>query len=106
MGYAVGPACYRDTSEAAAAFCASVAGPSAGGVVSCEGAIVTGQSVSWVMHLDSAAGRQSRQVVTALPPCEPMDWEYWQPVVGIWFLSLVLILCVRLVFRPLNRETL
>lgn len=106
MGYAVGSACYRDAVEAASAFCASVAGPSAGGVVSCEGASVAGQSVSWTMHTDTASGRQSRQVVSALSSCEPMDWEFWQPIVGLWFLSLVLILCVRLIYKPLNRETL
>lgn len=105
-GVAVGAACYSGAAEAAAAYCASVGGSVAGGVASCSGASITGRSVSWTLHVDGPSGRTSRQVVSELQECEPYDWSFWSPVLAAWFLAMVLVVCVRMIKRPFNRDTL
>ena len=106
MPYAVGAACFRSAAEAAAAYCASVHGATSEGVVSCHSASIVGQSLTYSLRVDSGVGATERAITVELGDCEPYDWEFYGPVVGVFALTLVLVVCVRLVGRPFNRDTL
>lgn len=107
MGYAVAQSCFGDAAEAAAAYCSNVTGATGAGFVSCSAPVVVGQQLTYTLNIESAEGTTSRQVTVNLPACEPYDWSFYGPVLGGFGLTLVLIVCARMVYRPFNRrETL
>lgn len=106
MGYAVGASCFRDPVEAASAFCASRQGVMSEGVVSCSGAAVEGGFINWTLDLETPGYSTSRMTSTPVVECEPYDFEFFAPVLAAWFVALVAVLCVRLLGRLFNRDTL
>lgn len=107
MGYAVASACYREPSEAAAAYCGNVSGVTAAGVVSCQAPTVSGQTLTYTLRIDNETESVDRLVSVQLPDCEPYDWGFYGPVLGAFTVALVVILAARMVYRPFNRrETL
>lgn len=104
-GLAFANACYRLPAEAAAAACSSISGVTAAGVVSCSAPSITGNTLSYVLKTEGASS-STRTVTLELQPCEPMDFQWWAPVLAAWFLAMVTVLCARMVYtKVFNRET-
>ena len=105
-GLGFGSVCYRSSAELAAAACSSISGVTSAGVASCSSPAVTGTVLSYTLHIESSSGTTTRPVTVDLQPCDPQDFEYWAPVLGVWFVALVTILAVRQVYtKVFNRET-
>lgn len=107
MGYAVGGQCFRQPADAAQAYCASVSGMTAAGFMRCTFAEWQDTSVFYSYTTVGADGAEHAYSANAyLSPCTPMDLEEWSPVIGAWFLALVVILCARSIYRQVfNRES-
>lgn len=107
MGYAVGTACYPAIEDAAAMHCAAIRGVTAGGVVACESAAVSGEGeVSISLRTVAESGETVSLHVVQFPECEPRDLEYYAPALGAWWLALVVIVMARRVGRLFTRESL
>lgn len=109
-GYAHLGVCYRQAPEALAAVCSAINGtPSGGGVLTCSAPAWDPNAANWVSYnlaLESPGDYISKTGYLYLAPCEPLDFEYWAPVIGVWFLALVTIICARLVYtRVFHRES-
>ena len=104
-GLAVGAACYRVDVDAASAACASVAGVSAVGVVSCEAPTVTSGVMSYTLVIEGSS-RTTRAASMQLQPCDPVDLVEFGPVIAAWFLACVLVLSARSLYtKVFNRES-
>lgn len=104
-GFAVGAHCIRDPAEAIAAACAAVSGVTTGGVVSCEAPSLSARTLSFTLVTEGAS-RTTRAASTELQACTPVDLQEFGPVIGAWFLALVVILCARSIYtRMFNRES-
>jgi len=105
-GLAFGAVCYRDPAELAADACASISGVTSAGVVSCSAPSVTGSTLSYTLKTEGTSATSTRVVTVDLQPCDPQDFEYWQPILAAFFVALVTILCARMVYtKVFNRET-
>lgn len=52
---------------------------------------------------DGFVGRAAQQPFAR---CDPHDWQFYEPIVGAWFLALVTILALRSIYtRTFGRET-
>ena len=98
-GFAVGSQCIRDQAEAAASACSAISGVTSAGVVSCSApALAGGGLLSYTLNTDGATS-SSRAVSVQLQPCEPQDWEFYEPIVGLWFVAMVTVLCARMLYQ-------
>lgn len=104
MGYAVGMYCVKEGAEAAARFCGSVLGTSAGGTHSCTAASFNAGAVDWTLTVDTGTGYTDRAVSTPLAECTVYDVEYFAPVFGVFLLALVTVACARSILRMVRKD--
>ena len=97
-GYAVGLQCFRDSAEAAAVACSSVAGVTSAGAVSCSAPSFSAGSVGFTLVTEGASSRIERAASMQLQPCDPVDLTEWGPVVAAWFVAGVAVLCLRSIY--------
>lgn len=105
MGFAVGPVCFRETVDAASAFCSSVSGMTSLGFVSCKAPIADASGVvSFTLVTASSGGMTETPSEVVLAACRPFDLQETAPIFAAGFLALVTILAARSLYTRIFRQ--